>query len=53
MTEPASILWIVFAAVALTCVVFCLFRAVRARRGGYSRWGCCCGTGGPGGVTGR
>jgi hypothetical protein len=53
MTELATILCIVFAAVALTCVGFCLFRAFRARRDGNSRWGCCCGTGGAGGVNGR
>ena len=53
MTEFASILWIAVPVLMLIGMGLCMFRAARSRRGGESRWGCCCGKGGPGDVTGR
>ncbi len=53
MAEFASILWIAVPVLMLIGMGLCMFRVARARRAGGSRWGCCCGKGEPGDVTGR
>lgn len=53
MSEVASILWIAVPVLMLIGMGLCMVRMFRSKRGGETRWGCCCGKAGPGDVTGR
>ncbi len=53
MSEVASILWIAVPVLMLIGMGLCMFRMFRSKRGGETRWSCCCGKADPGDVTGR